>query len=116
MIDDAPAISERERLAAENRQRMPHTTALIDSVRKVFPGAKVSWAREGGREVGKRSTERGGAACTGSPSLEKFQAILRKEFLRKFGRPGRAGDPEWGFYLSEQGALRWDDFCGRTFD
>lgn len=119
MGDDSQAvISERERAAAENRRRMPHTTALFDSVRKVFPGAKVQWAREGGIEVGRKSADdgHGAPACCGSPTMDKFLAVLRKEFLHKYGKPGRTGDADWGIYVSEQGALRWDDFCGRTFD
>ena len=104
--------------ASDNRARMPRVAALVAGVRKSFPGARVQWAREGGIEVGRKSPDdgKGGAACGGSPKLEKFMAVLRKEFLRKFGRVARAGDAEWGIYLSEHGALRWDDFCGRTFD
>lgn len=104
--------------AAQNRARMPHTAAFIDEIRRNFPGAKVQWARENGIEVGKRSPDGGlrAPAAAASPTLEKFLLILRKEFFQRYHRAARAGDDDWGDYVSAQGAARWDDFCGRTFD
>lgn len=101
--------------AAQNRARMPYTAALIDEVRKTFPGATVQWAREGGVEVGRKAATDGMAVqlAGASPQMEKFLQVLRKEFFRIFHRAARSGDAEWGIYLSEQGAKRWDEFCGR---
>ena len=45
--------------AEDNRKRMPGVAAIVDEVRKYFPGAKVIYAREGDIEVGKRPERTG---------------------------------------------------------
>lgn len=39
--------------AAENRRSMPQVTAWVDQTREHFPGARVIFAQEGGKTVGK---------------------------------------------------------------
>ena len=39
---------------AANQQKFPFAARMVAELRKFFPGAKVTYAREGGREVGRR--------------------------------------------------------------
>lgn len=53
----AMTSSEKSRRASEaaaNRAAMPECSKAVDMVRALYPGAKVLWMSEGGKEVGKR--------------------------------------------------------------
>lgn len=40
--------------AQQNRDAFPGVAAMVDQVRAVFPTAKVIWATENGKDLGKR--------------------------------------------------------------
>jgi len=50
--------ADKQQKADENRRNFPLTAALLDEFRAVFgSGVKLIWARENGREIGKRSVK-----------------------------------------------------------
>lgn len=54
-------MTERETQAQRNRALMPHVSEFVDKVREIFgPECKVSYAKEGGIELGKRLVDDGG--------------------------------------------------------
>lgn len=64
----------------QNRRDMPKATAMFDEARALWPDARIRWARENGRELGKR------------PELEPALFELSAEtldLLRKHNDQGR---------------------------
>jgi len=56
--NDALSLVRADQIAADQRAQkmrewMPGVAQLVDEVRQAFPGAKVKYAKEGDREVGK---------------------------------------------------------------
>lgn len=55
MMSRSDHAAERVRARAENRRNFPFTSALIDELKRVFgPGISLVWARENGREIGRK--------------------------------------------------------------
>lgn len=49
---------DRQAKAQDNRSAFPFAARMVDELREFFPGARVTYAQEGGREVGKPMQER----------------------------------------------------------
>lgn len=52
---EAERLEMQRQKAAENRRRMPEVTRFVDSMRAIFPDAKVTYAQEGGVTMGQPS-------------------------------------------------------------
>ena len=53
---DAERAKVKQQQAAENRARMPQVSAWVDQAREEFPGAKVTYAKEGEYKFGEKLT------------------------------------------------------------
>ena len=53
---DAERAKVKQQQAAENRARMPQVSAWVDQTREEFPGAKVTYAKEGEYKFGEKLT------------------------------------------------------------
>lgn len=58
----------------ENRKTMPVVTRIVDDFKELFGDVKVTYANEGGRELGKRDEE---------PGLSVADLILTPKGKRK---------------------------------
>ena len=51
---EAERVKIKQQQAAENRARMPQVSAWVDKTREEFPGAKVTYAKEGEYKFGEK--------------------------------------------------------------
>lgn len=53
----APADADREEMANRVREAFPVCSAIAAEFEALFPGTRLCWLSEGGREVGKRGPD-----------------------------------------------------------